>query len=361
MLNIVIIVLGIIGVFVLYNFLRNRFIIVPQNHKAIVERFEAHSRVLSQGIHFLWPFENVRSRQWTYIEETISGDEFETSKYISSLNTVSDQVYDCPRFKITTSDYIEIVINPVLFFKYIDIIKVMYTNEDLFRTLQLLVHTELNQINKMTYTQLNDRLSTFEKEVTDNLKITTQENGIEIKSFKIQSLRLPEEIEQAKKKEALIKSQSLLKISENQMKLKQERVRIEHDMEIQKLQQKHKLEEEKIQRDHQILIENKNLEEQRKQKKLEAELEIELNNKISTEKRKKEELEFEMKLNIMKKESEIKLKEIENLMKMNLPKEYFISQLQNESFKSLSNSQNTKWIIPSDIKLIPNNVFQKDK
>jgi regulator of protease activity HflC (stomatin/prohibitin superfamily) len=359
MFNYLLLIASVVPIILVLKFLFNRFYVVPQNHKAIIERFQTHTRVIGQGIHFLYPFESIRTLYWTYIEENINGKEYETTKTVQSLNTVSDQVYDCPRFKITTSDFIEVEVNPVLFFKYVDIVSVMYTNEDLFRSLQLFVHTELNKINQMTYTELNEKLNDFENKTTETLKSVTKENGIEIKSFKIQSLRLPQEIEKAKKKEALIKSESLLKISENDIKLKQNKIQIEHELEIEKLKRKHQLEEEIIQREHQMLLENRKLEEERKRRKLEAELEIEIENKKSEEKRKREELEFTSKLNFLKKESELKVLEIENLMKLGLDKSYFVNQLQNESLKNLSNSQNSKWIIPSDLKLIPNNLFNE--
>lgn len=105
------------------------FVLVPQRHQYVIERFGKHSRMLEAGLNFKVPF-------------------METVAYDHSLK---EQVLNVDQQYAITKDNVKIKIDGVLYFKIMDAYKASYSVDKPIQALSYLAQTSMrSEIGKLT-------------------------------------------------------------------------------------------------------------------------------------------------------------------------------------------------------------------
>jgi regulator of protease activity HflC (stomatin/prohibitin superfamily) len=209
----------------------------------------------------------------------------------------------------------------------------MYSTDDVWRTIQTFVETQLVKMGKYKYEEIVDHKGKFEEEAKEELGKSLEKYGIKMETFKLQSVTLPDDITKAKKNEIMKIISRESEINSNKFNFEQQRIKLEHELETNRL-----------------IIENNSKIDLIKSETQKKTFEMMENAKAETQ-RKAFEMMENAKLEAQKKKTETKADEIKSLIDAGLDKNYFNLQVQ---FEELSKNSNTKWIIPSGMNIFTN-------
>src|SRR6187399_1446409 len=108
------ILLGVLFVSLFYLYIH--IVIIPPNHKAVVERLGKFSRILDSGWYILGPFEGLKTVLWKYNEEVVQGNKSSIVNISNSTQffRVDNTQLDLPPLQVISRDKLAVEINVTL-------------------------------------------------------------------------------------------------------------------------------------------------------------------------------------------------------------------------------------------------------
>lgn len=166
------------------------WVTVPACSLAAVEWMGVFSRVLEPGWHLvLWPIERARTVCWSYMAEDEYGN-VRLSRAVSGHSIfMGERTYDFPPIDVVTSDRLNIRVNGLVFYRFVDIQKAIYASVDPMANLQHLVVSGVrNALSRMTYERAVESQEDIRAKLVAESREALQRWGIELLDLRIQSI-----------------------------------------------------------------------------------------------------------------------------------------------------------------------------
>lgn len=192
----------VVTLFFLIIFLMNSVYMIRQAEAVIVERLGRFDRILSPGIHWVWPFiEKPRTVIWTQLRETESKRYYRFSNVVTRID-LREAVYDFPKQNVITRDNVMMEINALLYYQITDPKASVYEIANLPEAVEKLTQTTLrNVVGSMDLDQtlvsrdhINERLRVILDEATDKW-------GVKVNRVELQEVNPPADIRLAMEKQ----------------------------------------------------------------------------------------------------------------------------------------------------------------
>lgn len=176
---------GIPLLYVLYVLVRT-IRIVGKKQAMVVERFGKFHRVCGPGLHLLVPFaDKPRVFRWRNIlTSKISGgyggnmqEKVVIKPWSSDYIDLRENIMDFPSQPIITRDNVEITVHPMILYKLIDPMRVVYETYDISHAVEKIVQTTLRAI--IGDMGMDDTLASRE-EINRALKTRVEKNSKEL-------------------------------------------------------------------------------------------------------------------------------------------------------------------------------------
>ena len=138
------------SVVLLYVFVTRSIRIVGYETRLIVERFGKFHKECGPGLHFLIPFvDRTRSFRWRDVQtskarQAYNGEgkeTFVTQQRVSDVIDLRENIMDFPSQPIITRDNVEITVHPMLLYKLIKPMRVVYETFDISHAVEKIVQT----------------------------------------------------------------------------------------------------------------------------------------------------------------------------------------------------------------------------
>lgn len=143
------VVLGIPLLYVLWIMIRT-FRVVSKQQAMVVERFGKFHRVCGPGLHIMIPFmDKPRRFKWRDVQTIKSAYGEETTRvnhWTSDYIDMRESIMDFPSQKIITRDNVEISVHPMILFRFIDPMRVVYETYDVSHAVEKIIQTTLRAI-----------------------------------------------------------------------------------------------------------------------------------------------------------------------------------------------------------------------
>jgi len=137
-------------ILIFFIYLCTRIRVVEQGTAMVVERWGKYHRRLDEGIHILQPFsERPRSiiwREYEVLHKPGNVQEVKINQKNISRIDLRESVLDFPLQSIITRDNVEIQIHPLLIYRVVDPVRVVYEVYDITHAVEKLVQTTLRSI-----------------------------------------------------------------------------------------------------------------------------------------------------------------------------------------------------------------------
>ncbi len=193
---IIVVVALVIGIFLVKG-----LVIVQQSEAMVIERLGEYNRTLEQGLHLLIPFFDraraIQMRRYQSIDGNQVPVTFETVR-IDRREVVAD----FPRIPVITRDNVTVLVDAALYFQIITPRDAVLAVENLVQAIETLTQTSLR--SKVGELEL-DRLLESRQEINSALTATLDEAGnkwgTKINRVEVQNIVVPEEVEQAMRKQ----------------------------------------------------------------------------------------------------------------------------------------------------------------
>ena len=149
------VLLAIPSVVLLYIFLTRSIRVVGYETRLIVERFGKFHKECGPGLHFLIPLvDRTRSFRWRDVQtskgrQAFNGEgkeTFVTQQRVSDIIDLRENIMDFPSQPIITRDNVEITVHPMLLYKLIKPMRVVYETFDISHAVEKIVQTTLRAI-----------------------------------------------------------------------------------------------------------------------------------------------------------------------------------------------------------------------
>ena len=149
------VLLAIPSVVLLYIFLTRSIRVVGYETRLIVERFGKFHKECGPGLHFLIPLvDKTRSFRWRDVQtskarQAFNGEgkeTFVTQQRVSDIIDLRENIMDFPSQPIITRDNVEITVHPMLLYKLIKPMRVVYETFDISHAVEKIVQTTLRAI-----------------------------------------------------------------------------------------------------------------------------------------------------------------------------------------------------------------------
>lgn len=152
------------------------FVMVPQRHQFVVEKFGKYSRTLEAGLNFKWPG-------------------MESVAYNHSLK---EQVLNVDQQYAITKDNVKIKIDGILYFRIRDAYKASYSVTKPIQALSLLAQTSMrSEIGKLSLDSTFQERGSLNDQVRSALNEASQKWGIDCMRYEIKDIKPPERIKTA--------------------------------------------------------------------------------------------------------------------------------------------------------------------
>ena len=149
------------------------FVLVPQQHVMLIERFGRFTRQLPPGLHFKLPMLEI----------------------VSYHHSLKEQVLPIDSQTAITKDNVKIRIDGVLYFKINDPYKASYEVSQPIRALSLLAQTSMrSEIGKIELDRTFEERETLNVEIKQALNEASGKWGIECMRYEIKDIKPPDEI-----------------------------------------------------------------------------------------------------------------------------------------------------------------------
>lgn len=176
-------------------------VIVQQSEAMVIERLGQYSRTLSQGLHLLIPFVDqprpIKMRRYQAIDGVQQPVTLESIR-IDRREIVAD----FPKIPVITKDNVTVLVDAALYFQIITPKDAVLAVENLVQAIETLTQTSLR--SKVGEMEL-DKLLESRTEINGSLTVTLDEAGnkwgTKINRVEVQNIIVPEEVEQAMRKQ----------------------------------------------------------------------------------------------------------------------------------------------------------------
>ncbi len=176
-------------------------VIVQQSEAMVIERLGQYSRTLSQGLHLLIPFVDqpraIKMRRY----QTIDGIQLPVTIESARIDR-REIVADFPKIPVITKDNVTVLVDAALYFQIITPRDAVLAVENLVQAIETLTQTSLR--SKVGEMEL-DKLLESRAEINGSLTVTLDEAGnkwgTKINRVEVQNIIVPEEVEQAMRKQ----------------------------------------------------------------------------------------------------------------------------------------------------------------
>ena len=165
---------------------KKTIVIIPQSETKIIERLGRYYATLKPGINIIIPFidhakDIVSQRNGRYT-------------YSNSID-LREQVYDFARQNVITKDNIQMQINALLYFQFVDPFKSVYEINNLPNAIEKLTQTTLrNIIGEMELDQTLTSRDTINTKLRSVLDDATNKWGIKVNRVELQDITPPESV-----------------------------------------------------------------------------------------------------------------------------------------------------------------------
>ncbi|MCW8886920.1 MAG: SPFH/Band 7/PHB domain protein [Motiliproteus sp.] len=182
-------------------FLIKGLVIVQQSEAMVIERLGEYNRTLEQGLHLLIPFFDkaraIRMRRY----QSIDGEQVPVTYETIRIDR-REIVADFPKIPVITKDNVTVLVDAALYFQVITPRDAVLSVENLVQAIETLTQTSLR--SKVGELEL-DRLLESRQEINTALTATLDEAGnkwgTKINRVEVQNIVVPEEVEQAMRKQ----------------------------------------------------------------------------------------------------------------------------------------------------------------
>jgi regulator of protease activity HflC (stomatin/prohibitin superfamily) len=213
--------------------------VVPRGTCVVYESYTGSTTVITEGIKFVNPFTgSVKKVDWSYKDQ--QDKSINRSYTYIPLNYIT---LDTLPITVRTQDGIEIDVDPIITLKIKDVIKAVYSCENLFTEVYQRVETLISEETSHHTVDNINNIDAYVKNLSRACEIYAKDRGIELE-VRIQSIDLPEDIQesmssglaQKKKVESDIHKQKFeSQLELDRIKLEVEKIRITHQSEIEKV------------------------------------------------------------------------------------------------------------------------------
>ena len=186
--------------------LSGAWVVVPAESLTVIERQGVFSRILHAGWHLvLWPVECARTVCWSYMAEDAEGNVGRVEAVSGTAIFMGDRTYDFPPIEVVTSDRLNVRVNGLVFYRFVDVQKAVYGSADPLAGLQHLVVSGLRSaLSRLSYEKAVDSQDEIRAKLIDESRERLQRWGIELLDLRIQSITPSKAILEST--EALIKA-----------------------------------------------------------------------------------------------------------------------------------------------------------
>jgi len=140
-------------VILIFNFLFYCIRVVGFKTRIIVERFGKFHKQCGPGLHFLFPFiDRTRTFRWRDVQTSKGSgynadrETFVVQQRTSDIIDLRENIMDFPSQPIITRDNVEITVHPMLLYKLIKPMRVVYETFDISHAVEKIVQTTLRAI-----------------------------------------------------------------------------------------------------------------------------------------------------------------------------------------------------------------------
>ncbi|OMH38365.1 stomatin [Motiliproteus sp. MSK22-1] len=182
-------------------FLVKGLVIVQQSEAMVIERLGQYNRTLDQGLHLLIPFfDKARSIQMRRYQN-IDGVQIPITTESVRIDR-REMVADFPKIAVITKDNVTVLVDAALYFQVITPKDAVLSVENLVQAIETLTQTSLR--SKVGELEL-DRLLGSRQEINIALTTTLDQAGdkwgTKINRVELQNIIVPDEVEQAMRKQ----------------------------------------------------------------------------------------------------------------------------------------------------------------
>lgn len=214
-INAITVILAAVGL-VVAIFLVKGLVIVQQSEAMVIERLGEYNRTLEQGLHLLIPFfDKARPIQMRRYQ-TIDGAQVAVT--VSTVRVDRREIVaDFPKIAVITKDNVTVLVDAALYFQVITPRDAVLAVENLIQAIETLTQTSLR--SKVGELEL-DRLLESRTEINTALTATLDEAGdkwgTKINRVEVQNIIVPEEVEQAMRKQMTAERERRATVTEAQ-------------------------------------------------------------------------------------------------------------------------------------------------
>jgi len=209
----IVVILLVIAAMVVIFFVKG-LVIVQQSEAMVIERLGEYSRTLDQGLHLLIPFvdkpREIQMRRY----QTVDGTQLAVTVRSIRIDR-REMVADFPRIPVITKDNVTVLVDAALYFQIITPKDAVLAVENLIQAIETLTQTSLR--SKVGEMEL-DKLLESRQEINGSLTITLDEAGnkwgTKINRVEVQNIIVPEEVEQAMRKQMTAERQRRATVTE---------------------------------------------------------------------------------------------------------------------------------------------------
>ncbi|MFT6913860.1 MAG: regulator of protease activity HflC (stomatin/prohibitin superfamily) [Motiliproteus sp.] len=176
-------------------------VIVQQSEAMVIERLGQYSRTLDQGLHLLIPFVDrpraIKMRSY----QTIEGQQLQMTKNTIRIDR-REVVADFPKIPVITKDNVTVLVDAALYFQIITPRDAVLAVENLVQAIETLTQTSLrSKVGEMELDKLLESRADINIGLTMILDEAGNKWGTKINRVEVQNIIVPEEVEQAMRKQ----------------------------------------------------------------------------------------------------------------------------------------------------------------
>jgi len=182
--------------------LANAVLLVRQAEVILIERLGRFDRMLTAGIHWVWPFiERPRTVIWTHIKDMDGKRHYRFSTTLTRID-LREAVYDFPKQNVITKDNVTMEISALLYYQITNPKAAIYEVSNLPEAIEKLTQTTLrNVIGSMDLDESlvsRDRINTKLRIILDE---ATDKWGVKVNRVELQEVNPPADIRIAMEKQ----------------------------------------------------------------------------------------------------------------------------------------------------------------
>jgi regulator of protease activity HflC (stomatin/prohibitin superfamily) len=187
---------------VLIILLLNSVYLVKQAEVIIIERLGRFDRILTPGLHWVWPFiDKPRTVIWSQLKE-VDGKRFYRFSHSFIRIDLREAVYDFPKQNVISKDNVTMEINALLYYQITDPKAAVYEVSNLPEAIEKLTQTTLrNIIGSMDLDETlvsRDRINAKLRLILDD---ATDKWGVKVNRVELQEVNPPADIRIAMEKQ----------------------------------------------------------------------------------------------------------------------------------------------------------------